>query len=150
MSDFIRSSLALAVIAGSVCGPALGKSSKPVDWDKKLEKGYYELSIGNIDKAVEMFQEKVKAHPDSGACHTALGLALKKKNKFQNAKDEFAAATTSDPGYANGFYELGSMQESDKEYADAARSFEKFTELSNDTAKKKAVIERIKFCKEHI
>ena len=55
---------------------------KTVDWDKKLEKGYYELSIGNLDQAIRMFQEKVKAHPESGACHTALGLALKKKGRL--------------------------------------------------------------------
>lgn len=130
--------------------PALGKSSKPVDWNKKLEKGFYELSIGNVDQAIDWFRAKVKSNPESGACHTALGTALKKKGRLQDAKNEFAAATSSEPTYANGFYELGSMQEGDKEYSTAAQSFEKYLQYSDDTNKKKVVEERLKFCKEHI
>ena len=124
--------------------------SKASDWDKKLEKGYYELSIGNVERAIRFFQEKVKAHPDSGACHTALGLALKKHGRLQEAKAEFAAATAAEPGFANGFYELGSMQEGDKEYAAAAQSFERFLKLSGDTTRKAVDGERLRFCKEHM
>ena len=141
---------ALLVIVSACWQPASAKSSKPIDWEKKLQKGYYELSIGNVDKAIDMFRSKVKSNPESGACHTALGLALKKKGKLQDAKAEFQAATSAEPTFANGFYELGSMQESDREYAAAAESFERFEQFSNDINKKKVVLDRIKFCKERI
>lgn len=146
----------VALVLMATCLPAMvgsqaeGKSSKSIDWEKKLGKGYYELSIGDVDKAITMFAEKVKAHPESGACHTALGVALKKKGRLQDAKNEFLAATQSDPSFANGFYELGSMQEGDKEFAPAAQSFERFEQLSTDTAKKKVVEDRIRFCKERM
>ncbi len=140
----------LAGASLTTAAPGLAKSSKPVDWNKKLEKGYYELSIGNVDQAIDWFRAKVKSNPESGACHTALGTALKKKGRLQDAKNEFAAAASSEPTYANGFYELGSMQESDKEYSAASQSFEKYLQYSADTNKKKVVEDRLKFCKEHI
>lgn len=146
--------VALIVLVMQVFGcsldPAAAKSAKPVDWEKKLAKGYYELSIGNVDKAIDMFREKVKAHPESGACRTALGTALKKKGKLAEAKGEFATATAVEPAFANAYYELGAMQESDKEYAAAAQSFEKFLQLSTDGNRKSSVTDRLRFCKEHM
>jgi tetratricopeptide (TPR) repeat protein len=151
MKLLFHCALAAVIATGSFAGTtaALAKSSKPVDWNKKLEKGYYELSIGNVDQAIDWFRGKVKSNPSSAACHTALGTALKKKGKLQDAKNEFSAATSAEPTYANGFYELGAMQESDKEYAAASQSFEKYLQYSDDTNKKKVVEDRLKFCKEH-
>lgn len=121
--------------------------AKDIDWDKRLQKGYQELSLGNVNEAIKTFQSKVDSHPDSGACHTALGLALKKKGKLGVAKSEFHRATEVEPGYPEAYYELGSMQESDKEYSAAATSFEKFLQLKPDTDRK-GVPDRIRFCKE--
>ena len=125
-------------------------AKKPVDWEQKLEKGYHELSIGNVDKAIDMFRDKVKSYPDSGACHTALGSALKKRGKLAEARNEFQTATAVEPGYPNAYYELGAMLESDREYAAAAKAFEKYNELSPDPSRKATVTDRIRFCKEHI
>jgi tetratricopeptide (TPR) repeat protein len=123
---------------------------KPIDWDKALEKGRYELSIGNVDKAIGMFQEKVNKHPESGACHTALGLALKKKGRLGEAKSEFRRSTEAQPDYPDGYYELGAMLESDKEYNGAAQSFEKYLQLKPDCNNRATVADRIKFCREHM
>ena len=45
------------------------------DWQKSLAKGYHELAVGNAQNAISIFSGKVKGHPDSAACHTALGRA---------------------------------------------------------------------------
>lgn len=144
------------LILGSACLsclilPALAPlclAERPVDWEKKLEKGYYELSIGNVDEAIKWFRAKVKSYATSGACHTGLGLALKKKGKLAEAMAEFQKATEVEPGYAEAFYELGAMLESDKDYAGAAQSFEKYLTLKPDSNRRNAVAERLRFCKE--
>ncbi len=149
MKEMFKYALALSILIASISS-INPSSAGQINWDKKLEKGYYELSIGNVDQAIKMFQEKVKGHPESAACHTALGLALKKKGRLQEATVEFRAATAAEPTFANAFYELGVMQEANKDYAQALQAFEQYEQFSNDTYKKKTVEDRIRFCKEHI
>lgn len=126
------------------------QAAKTPDWLKQLEKGYYEMSIGNLDKAKSIFASKVKKYPNSGACHTALGQVYKKYGKQQEAKQQFREATEVEPTFADGFYELGVMQESDKEWPQAASSFERYLALKPEAAKRQAVADRIRFCKEHV
>lgn len=143
----LLASAVLVALSGLQC-QALAKKS--TDWDKKLKKGYYELSIGRVDKATKIFRGKVKRYPDSGACHTALGKALKKRGKLVEAKQEFKTATSVDPGYAEGFYELGAMLEKDKDFAPAAAAFESFLKLSPDGARSATVKDRLRYCKENL
>ena len=122
---------------------------KAIDWDKRLKKGYYELSIGNMEKAIKIFSSEAKKHPEAGPPHTALGRALKKDAKKMEAKGEFRRATEVDPSYPDAYYELGAMMESDKEYALAAQAFETYLQLAPYSTRKVGVSERIRFCKEH-
>ena len=116
------------------------------DWEKELEKGNHELAIGKIDEAIKIFEKKVDKNPQSGACRTALGMALKKKGKTSEAKAQFREATRNEPTYAQGFYELGSVCESDKEWKEAEQSFQRYLELKPDDSKRKTVEDRIRFC----
>jgi len=125
-------------------------AGKPIDWEKKLQKGYYNLSIGNTEEAIVFFQTKVKDYPASGACHTGLGVALKRKGKMTEAKSELRRSTEVEPTYADAFYELGAMLESDKDYAGAAQSYEQYLVLKPDSNRRTVVGERIRFCKEHM
>jgi len=122
-------------------------AAKAIDWDKRLQNGYKQMSIGNVDEALKLFESKVKAHPESAACHTALGRALKKKGKLAQAKAEFRRAIEAEPGYADAYYELGSLEESDKQFSAAAQAFEKYLSLKPDTDLK-GVPDRIRYCKE--
>lgn len=128
--------------------PALAK--KDIDWDKRLAKGYHEMSIGNYEQAVKMFGSDVEKHPESGAARTALGMALKRQGKMGEAKSSFRRATEVEPGFAEGHYELGAMLESDKEYSEALKSFERYLQLSPLSSKKQAVEDRIRFCRQKI
>lgn len=129
-------------------GPALvGEAKSPPDFEKLLQKGNYELQIGNTEKAIGLFKEKTKKYPQSGACHTALGRAFKRLGKTSEAKAEFKAATEAEPTYAPGFYELGVVLEGDQEFQAAADAFEKFVALSPDAGQRQAVTDRIKFCR---
>jgi Flp pilus assembly protein TadD len=137
-----------ALLSCTLSGTAV--SAKNVDWDKTLKSGYNDLSLGNVDEAIGTFQGKCKKYPDSGACHTALGIALKKRGKINEAKAEFRKSTEVEPGFADSYYELGSILESDKDYAGADSAFERYVQLKPESNRKAAVEERIKFCKQHI
>jgi Tfp pilus assembly protein PilF len=145
-----RQALTSGVIALTVAGllwPATALGAKTINWDKKLEHGYQQLSIGNVDEAINIFSSKVKSYPQSGACHTALGKALKKKGKLGQAKAEFRQATSVEPNFADAYYEVAAMEESDKEYQQAATDFDKYLSLNPQTDRK-AVADRIRFCQE--
>ena len=123
--------------------PTIAKS----DWDKKLAKGYHELAVGNTENAIVIFSSKVKSNSQSAACHTALGRAYKRKGKLDEAKSEFKQATQLEPTYPDGFYELGIIQESDGNYANAVSAFERYLVLKPDASERRALEGRISYCK---
>src|SRR5437879_6350009 len=90
-----RATIAASILAALFCAQSgwLAASAKTVDFDAALKKGYNDLSLGNVDEAIDAFQNKCKKYPDSGACHTALGTALKKRGKLNEAKSEFRKST---------------------------------------------------------
>ncbi len=141
----LRMLTAVLLLAGLLWQMPAG--AKEIDWQKKLESGYREMSLGNVDKAADVFRDKVRHYPDSGACHTALGIALKKKGQRAEAKAEFTTATRVEPAYADGFYELGAMLENDKDYSGAAGAFEKYLQLAPGSNRAATVAERVRFCK---
>ena len=142
--------LLLAVLLGSLGGVNLAIAGEYQDWDKILKKGNEELSQGNTEKAIAYFQDKCKKYPLSGACHCALGKSLKRLGKISEGKEELRKATDLDPSYAPGWYELGVMLESDREFGGAVTAFEKFLELNQDAGQRKLVSDRIRSCKEHM
>ena len=121
-----------------------GSAKSPPDFEKLLAKGYAELAINNKEKAQEIFQKAVSKCPQSGACHVALGISLKRLNKIDEAKAEFKSATDVEPSNAEGWYEYGCSLESDKEYQDAATCFEKYLELKPTASKRKTIEDRIR------
>lgn len=116
------------------------------DWDKVLKDGNHLLAIGETERAVSCFESKTKKYPGSGACHTALGRSLKRLGKLDLAKLEFAKATEVEPSYADGFYELGVLLESDKEWAKAADAFKQYVALKPESAQRKTLEDRILYC----
>jgi TolA-binding protein len=129
---------------------ASGRRSRVVDWNKVLSAGYKNMSLGNVAEAMATFQSKCNKYPDSAACHTALGVSLKKLGKLTQAKSEFRRATEVEPSFADSYYELGAMLDSDKDYSGALQAFERYVDLKPESDRKSAVQERIRFCKEHI
>jgi tetratricopeptide (TPR) repeat protein len=140
--------IAGAIVTASTCTLALADKAPP-NWDKLLEKGYAQLAMGNSKEAAEIFSSKLQKYPNSGPCHLAYGKALKRLGKLSDAKGEFRAATGCDGNLADAFYELGVLQESDKEYQDAAASFDKYLQLKPDAAQRQNIPDRIQFCRSH-
>ncbi|PWU01951.1 MAG: hypothetical protein C5B53_02255 [Candidatus Melainabacteria bacterium] len=114
--------------------------------DVNLADGYQQLSQGNTEKAVDIFTRKASKNPNSAECHTALGRALKRLGRIDEAKSEFRKATEVGPDFADGFYELGVVQESDGNWVEAAKCFERFLQLKPDASERRALTDRIQYC----
>ncbi len=148
-----NSGMTLAVLLGLALWTSQGQMSLSAlakgdpNFDDLLKKGNQQLAVGETDKAIELFQKTVKKYPQSAACHTALGRSLKRRGKLSEAKAEFKCACEMESNYADAFYELGALQESDKEWEPASQSFTRYLELSPDTAQRKTIEDRIKYCK---
>jgi len=136
---------AVLLIAASSCSAAMAK--KPIDWDKALEKGNHLLAIGDNKEAVAFFSDKLNKDRECAPCHLGLGRGLKKLGKISEAKAEFQLAAQYDPTLADGFYELGVLQERDKEYARSVESFQKYLDLKPDAAGRKTIEDRILYDK---
>jgi tetratricopeptide (TPR) repeat protein len=121
-----------------------------IDWDKKLAKGFRDIEIGEYDKALKFFQDEVDHHPESGAARTGVGMALKAKGKSGEAVAAIRRATEVEPDYAEAYYQLGSLLESNKDYSEACNCFERFLQLAPISSKKASVEERIKNCKQNM
>ncbi len=112
------------------------------DWQKVLAEGNHELSMGNSEKAADIFAKKVSKYPNSAVCHVAMGKAYKRLGRIDDAKSEFRKATEVEPCCPDGFYELGVMQESDRNWASAVTCFEKYLELKPDASERQALGDR--------
>ena len=146
----------ITVVAATVLTMAVAASYSPahsksqIDWDKKLAKGYRDLEIGDYDKALKFFQSEVDHHPDSSAARTGVGMALKAKGKAGEAVAAIRRATEVEPDYAEAHYQLGALLESNKDYAEACKSFERYLQLAPISSKKASVEERIRNCKQNM
>lgn len=138
------------LVAALLLAPAGALAKEKIDWDKRLEKPYHELAIGNFDKAAAMFAKEVSKHPESGAARTAQGKAFKQLGKMGEAKAAFRRATEVEPDFAESYYELGCMCESDKEWSEANKSFERYLQLAPLSSKKKSVEDRILNCRQNM
>jgi tetratricopeptide (TPR) repeat protein len=144
----IITATALTVAVAASFTPVDCKSK--IDWDKKLAKGFRDIEIGEYDKALKFFQDEVDHHPESGAARTGVGMALKAKGKSGEAVAAIRRATEVEPDYAEAYYQLGSLLESNKDYSEACNCFERFLQLAPISSKKASVEERIKNCKQNM
>lgn len=121
-----------------------------IDWDKKLAKGFRDLEIGEYDRGLKFFQQEVDHHPDSAAARMGIGMALKLKGKPGEALAALRRATEVEPDYAEAHYQLGALLETNKDYAEACKSFERYLQLDPLSSKKASVEDRIRNCKQNM
>ncbi len=114
---------------------------------KPMAQATSEFEKGNYQVAQDAFLKLVTKYPSSAELRTMLARCYKRLGKFDEAKGEFRAAVQCDANYAEAYYEIGCMQESDKDFKSAVVAFEKYLELKPDASNRKLVSDRIQFCK---
>ena len=136
----------LVALLFALNSPVVAKD-KPIDWDKRLVKARQLMDTNNVEEAEKIYDAELKKHPESAAVRTDLGKCYKKRGHQMQAKASFKRATEVEPTYAEAFYELGAMQEADKEYELAVGSYETFLQLAPYADRRESVKDRINFCK---
>jgi len=72
-----------------------------------LEDGKFHLSMGDLDQALEAFQQSTDASPTADSL-TYLGWVLSLKGQISEAKDFCIQAIALDPDFGNSYNDLGS------------------------------------------
>jgi tetratricopeptide (TPR) repeat protein len=106
------------------------------------------MGVAKNKEAAQEFAKLLEKYPDSAVCHVQMGRAQKKAGNSDNAKEHFRRACELDSNCADAFYELGCMQEGDKQYTEAAASFQHFLSLKPEGAARKNIEDRIRFCQQ--
>lgn len=142
-----KKAITLLILTFALTGVQSAMGADGQKWQPALDKAVKEMEKGNHEVAQIALSKLVKKYPDAGALHTALGKAYKRLGKLDEAKAEFRAATEVEPAYAEAYYELGCMLESDEQWSAAADTFEKYLQLNPDASTRKTVVDRIRFCR---
>ncbi|MCC7528909.1 MAG: tetratricopeptide repeat protein [Candidatus Melainabacteria bacterium] len=132
------------------CPLSFAEASDAEKYAKPMAQATAEFEKGNYQVAQDAFLKLVTKYPGSAELRTMLAKSYKRLGKFDEAKGEFRAAIQCDPNFADAYYELGCMMESDKDYRSAVVSFEKYLELKPDSSNRRLVADRIQFCKGNI
>ena len=147
MQFSLKQASAAVIIFGITFTSAADAGNKQIDWDKKLVKVRQLIDTNNVEEAMKLLREQLRKHPEAGPLHTELGRSLKIRGKMGAAKDEFKRSTEVEPGYADAWYELGAMEEVDKEYKSAIDAYERYLQTNPSSDRKDSVLNRINFCK---
>jgi tetratricopeptide (TPR) repeat protein len=149
LNNLVLIALVAGVFSGSCFLPAIS-APKPVDWDKELAKERHMMDTNNVEEAMAIISKYLKKHPEAAPLHTDMGKALKIRGKLSAAQGEFKRATEVDGNYADAWYELGSMYQSNNEFQLAVDSFEKYLSIAPYGDRASAVKDRISFCKQKL
>lgn len=71
-----------------------------------LEEAYRTQMEGNYDRAIELYQESIAAHPTAEA-HTFLGWTYHFQGKIEAAIEECKVAISVDPDFGNPYNDIG-------------------------------------------
>jgi tetratricopeptide (TPR) repeat protein len=101
------------------------------------------MGARRFDKAVVPFEALAKAEPENGQAWLYYGIALSRSGQMRKAMEALEITIRIDPGSSPALLELAYVYESDKQYQQALRIYEKAYAASNDPAIRKS-IERVK------
>ncbi len=99
---------------------------------EKLEEAEVLLASGEFNRAVTVLRAAVKLDPSSTEAHMRLGSALEKTGARAEAIQEYRAATESNPNEVAAWSALASAQFEEKLYHDAAESYRRLLETTNE------------------
>jgi tetratricopeptide (TPR) repeat protein len=123
----------------------VGEKLKAVRDDEKtasvLGRAYF--SAQQFDKAVPPLEKIAKAHTDNGQDWLYYGIALSRSGQMRKAMEALEITIQLLPDSVAALSELGYVYESDKQYQQALRIYEKAFAATNDAAIK-ASVERVR------
>ncbi|HJQ71333.1 MAG TPA: tetratricopeptide repeat protein [Blastocatellia bacterium] len=123
----------------------VGEKLKALRDDQKTASllGRAYLGARQFDRAVAPFEKVAKANPDNGQAWLYYGIALSRSNQVRRAMEALEITIQLMPDSVAALAELGYVYESDKQYQQALRIYEKAYAATNDPQIKES-IERVR------
>ncbi len=94
-------------------------NKNPLDPTALFNLASLDMSQSDFATATTLYKRALKSRPNDARMMTALAAALLQSGDTEQARKELAAATTTDPAYADAFYNLALIEASDNQLADA-------------------------------
>jgi serine/threonine-protein kinase len=104
---------------------------RPDYWDGYNHLGTFYFQQKRYAEAIGQFQKVVQLTPDNAAAHSNLGAQYQNISDYAKAEEEFKKSVALAPSYA-AYANLGSLYETQKRYAEAARMTEKALEINGN------------------
>jgi tetratricopeptide (TPR) repeat protein len=92
--------------------------------------GYDFERKGQLDQAIESYQQAIEVWPDYAHAHYNLGHVYRRQQKPELAAQEFQRAIAGDPRYPGAHYNLGLLYEDANQLELAAQCFETSTTIN--------------------
>ncbi|HEX5731589.1 MAG TPA: tetratricopeptide repeat protein [Blastocatellia bacterium] len=123
----------------------VGEKLKTIRDDQKTANllGRAYLGARQFERAVGPFEKVAKANPDNGQAWLYYGIALSRSNQVRRAMEALEITIQLMPDSVTALAELGYVYESDKQYQQAMRIYEKAYAATNDPQIKES-IERVR------
>ena len=101
------------------------------NFDPKMYKIIAELyeDLGQNDLLIELYYDAAKKYPDNHEVRNALGVSLRTAGFYPQAENELMAAISINPENPNSYYNLGLVQESQKNFDKAKENYKKTLDL---------------------
>ena len=140
--NFGKMRAASAAAPAPAAAAAVKEEEKPVIDEAKAEalkaEGNEALKAGNMERAVELYNEAIKYNPNNAIYHCNLAAALLQLNRNEEAVSECEKAIAIKPDYARSYSRLGTALHKLGRYQEALdRGYKKALELepTNETVK---------------
>lgn len=92
--------------------------------------GILKSSQGDLTKSIDYLTQCLKKSPRHFEAHYNLGNVYSELGNLELAKVHYELSTEIEPGYPNGFYNLGLVLISMKQYKEAIQSINKYVDLA--------------------
>jgi predicted O-linked N-acetylglucosamine transferase (SPINDLY family) len=100
--------------------------------DKYIEEGRLAEKNGDLVRAIEFYRLAVQAKPDKSLCYLNLGVALLEKGDIEESRDVLAKVSEMDERNPYGYYNLGNLEYTERNYARAAELYRSALNYKND------------------
>ena len=96
------------------------------------DRGNSQKREGDLDGAIESYEQAINIHPDYAEAYSNLGNVQKQKGEIDTAIESYKQAINCDPSLFVAFYNLGNAFQLKNDLENAALSFQKALELKPD------------------
>jgi TonB family protein len=124
--------------------PPVVKAPPPPDFAFYRSRATQEMSANNLDAAMADLDKAIELKPGDAGSYVDKGIILTRKEKFEDAVEQYSKAIELNPNYALAFYSRGTVREKLGNTEEALADYQKSSELDPANELAKSTVSRIK------